>query len=152
MLLINGTTLRQEALRERLKLLTEEKCDLQTQLTDCHLRIEQEGKVQFADLPADRAQRAGLTGKSHDIGWFCFIIFQTSCFAFFQVIKQYLPRTYPSLAKDWKKIWLIYFFCILYSLASTDVKLNPHLRTALPGPGQNALSSVTCFFVYCSAQ
>lgn len=48
MLLIDGTTLRQEALRERLKLLTEEKCDLQTQLMDCHLRIEQEGKVQFA--------------------------------------------------------------------------------------------------------
>lgn len=45
MLLINGNTLRQETLRQRLKLLTEEKCDLQSQLMDCHLRIEQEGKV-----------------------------------------------------------------------------------------------------------
>ncbi|XP_076606877.1 LOW QUALITY PROTEIN: coiled-coil domain-containing protein 169 [Chaetodon auriga] len=34
-----------ETLRQRLKLLTEEKSDLQTQLMDCHLRIEQEGKA-----------------------------------------------------------------------------------------------------------
>ncbi|XP_067348318.1 coiled-coil domain containing 169 [Channa argus] len=34
-----------ETLRQRLKLLTEEKSDLQSQLTDCHLRIEQEGKA-----------------------------------------------------------------------------------------------------------
>lgn len=37
--------LRQETLRQRLKLLTEEKSDLQNQLMDCQLRIEQEGKV-----------------------------------------------------------------------------------------------------------
>ncbi|XP_034462749.1 coiled-coil domain-containing protein 169 [Hippoglossus hippoglossus] len=34
-----------ETLRQRLKLLSEEKCDLQTQLMDCHLRTEQEGKA-----------------------------------------------------------------------------------------------------------
>ncbi|XP_070839330.1 coiled-coil domain-containing protein 169 [Chaetodon trifascialis] len=34
-----------ETLRQRLKLLTEEKSDLQAQLMDCHLRIEQEGKA-----------------------------------------------------------------------------------------------------------
>lgn len=41
------TNVGQEALRQRLKLLTEEKSDLQAQLMDCHLRIEQEGKVQL---------------------------------------------------------------------------------------------------------
>lgn len=41
------TNVRQEALRQRLKLLTEEKSDLQAQLMDCHLRIEQEGKVEL---------------------------------------------------------------------------------------------------------
>ncbi|XP_034538921.1 coiled-coil domain-containing protein 169 [Notolabrus celidotus] len=34
-----------ETLRQRLKILTEEKSDLQTQLMDCHLQIEQEGKA-----------------------------------------------------------------------------------------------------------
>ncbi|XP_030602699.1 coiled-coil domain-containing protein 169 isoform X3 [Archocentrus centrarchus] len=34
-----------ETLRHRLKLLTEEKSDLQTQLMDCHLQIGQEGKL-----------------------------------------------------------------------------------------------------------
>ncbi|XP_030602698.1 coiled-coil domain-containing protein 169 isoform X2 [Archocentrus centrarchus] len=34
-----------ETLRHRLKLLTEEKSDLQTQLMDCHLQIGQEGKA-----------------------------------------------------------------------------------------------------------
>ncbi|KAL6098706.1 ccdc169 [Pungitius sinensis] len=34
-----------ETLRQRLKLLTEEKSDLQSQLTDCHGRIEQEAKA-----------------------------------------------------------------------------------------------------------
>ncbi|XP_071362100.1 coiled-coil domain-containing protein 169 isoform X2 [Trachinotus anak] len=34
-----------ETLRQRLKLLTEEKSDLQSQLMDCHLRTEQEGKA-----------------------------------------------------------------------------------------------------------
>ncbi|XP_025766618.1 coiled-coil domain-containing protein 169 isoform X3 [Oreochromis niloticus] len=34
-----------ETLRQRLKLLTEEKSDLQSQLMDCHLQIEQEGKA-----------------------------------------------------------------------------------------------------------
>ncbi|XP_068456598.1 coiled-coil domain-containing protein 169 [Clinocottus analis] len=34
-----------EPLRHRLKLLTEEKSDLQSQLMDCHRRIEQEGKA-----------------------------------------------------------------------------------------------------------
>ncbi|XP_042354629.1 coiled-coil domain containing 169 [Plectropomus leopardus] len=34
-----------ETLRQRLKLLTEEKSDLQSQLMDCHSRIEQEGKA-----------------------------------------------------------------------------------------------------------
>ncbi|XP_010740761.2 coiled-coil domain-containing protein 169 isoform X1 [Larimichthys crocea] len=34
-----------ETLRQRLKLLTEERTDLQSQLMDCHLRIEQEGKA-----------------------------------------------------------------------------------------------------------
>ncbi|XP_051258205.1 coiled-coil domain containing 169 isoform X1 [Dicentrarchus labrax] len=34
-----------ETLRQRLKILTEEKSDLQSQLMDCHLRIEQEGKA-----------------------------------------------------------------------------------------------------------
>ncbi|XP_068572661.1 coiled-coil domain-containing protein 169 [Cebidichthys violaceus] len=34
-----------ETLRQRLKLLTEEKSDLQSQLMDCHGRIEQEGKA-----------------------------------------------------------------------------------------------------------
>ncbi|KAK2828323.1 hypothetical protein Q5P01_019357 [Channa striata] len=34
-----------ETLRQRLKLLTEEKSDLQSRLMDCHLRIEQEGKA-----------------------------------------------------------------------------------------------------------
>ncbi|XP_033466532.1 coiled-coil domain-containing protein 169 [Epinephelus lanceolatus] len=34
-----------ETLRQRLKLLTEEKSDLQSQLMDCHNRIEQEGKA-----------------------------------------------------------------------------------------------------------
>lgn len=52
MLLINGNALRQETLRQRLKLLTEEKCDLQSQLMDCHLRIEQEGKVWISAAPA----------------------------------------------------------------------------------------------------
>ena len=42
---INGNTLPQETLRQRLKLLTEEKSDLQSQLMDAHSRIEQEGKV-----------------------------------------------------------------------------------------------------------
>ena len=35
----------QEALRQRLKLLTEEKSEHQTQLMDCRLQIEREGKV-----------------------------------------------------------------------------------------------------------
>ncbi|XP_037603611.1 coiled-coil domain containing 169 [Sebastes umbrosus] len=34
-----------ETLRQRLKLLTEEKCGLQSQLMDCRSRIEQEGKA-----------------------------------------------------------------------------------------------------------
>ncbi|XP_068186543.1 coiled-coil domain-containing protein 169 [Antennarius striatus] len=34
-----------ETLKQRLKLLTEEKTDLQSQLMDCHVRIEQEGKA-----------------------------------------------------------------------------------------------------------
>ncbi|XP_029924978.1 coiled-coil domain-containing protein 169 [Myripristis murdjan] len=34
-----------DTLRQRLKLLTNEKCDLQSQLMDCRLRIEQEGKA-----------------------------------------------------------------------------------------------------------
>uniref|UniRef100_A0A8C6SPH1 Coiled-coil domain containing 169 n=1 Tax=Neogobius melanostomus TaxID=47308 RepID=A0A8C6SPH1_9GOBI len=34
-----------ETLRQRLKLLTNEKSDLQAQLMDCHHQIEQEGKV-----------------------------------------------------------------------------------------------------------
>ncbi|KAM9846409.1 coiled-coil domain-containing protein 169 [Aulostomus maculatus] len=34
-----------DSLRQRLKLLTEEKSDLQSQLMDCHLRIQQEGKA-----------------------------------------------------------------------------------------------------------
>ncbi|XP_035481511.2 coiled-coil domain containing 169 isoform X2 [Scophthalmus maximus] len=34
-----------ETLRQRVKLLSEEKCDLQGQLTDCHLTTEQEGKA-----------------------------------------------------------------------------------------------------------
>ncbi|XP_078480698.1 LOW QUALITY PROTEIN: coiled-coil domain-containing protein 169-like [Lampetra planeri] len=34
-----------DALRQRLKLLTDEKSDLQSQLMDCRLRIEQEGKA-----------------------------------------------------------------------------------------------------------
>uniref|UniRef100_A0A3P8TZM0 Coiled-coil domain containing 169 n=1 Tax=Amphiprion percula TaxID=161767 RepID=A0A3P8TZM0_AMPPE len=34
-----------ETLRQRLKFLTEEKSDLQSQLMDCHLQIEQEGKA-----------------------------------------------------------------------------------------------------------
>lgn len=50
MLLINGNTLPQETLRQRLKLLTEEKSDLQSQLMDCHLTIEQEGKVCVRDF------------------------------------------------------------------------------------------------------
>ncbi|XP_044079255.1 coiled-coil domain containing 169 isoform X2 [Siniperca chuatsi] len=44
-----------ETLRQRLKLLTEEKSDLQSQLMDCHLRIEQEGKLSSA-LEAQRRQ------------------------------------------------------------------------------------------------
>lgn len=44
-LLINGSTLSQETLRQRLKLLSAEKSELQSQLLDCHHRIEQEGKV-----------------------------------------------------------------------------------------------------------
>ncbi|XP_065819328.1 coiled-coil domain containing 169 isoform X1 [Labrus bergylta] len=34
-----------ETLKQRLKILTEEKSDLQSQLMDCHLQIEQEGKA-----------------------------------------------------------------------------------------------------------
>ncbi|XP_041656799.1 coiled-coil domain containing 169 [Cheilinus undulatus] len=34
-----------ETLKQRLKTLTEEKCALQSQLMDCHLQIEQEGKA-----------------------------------------------------------------------------------------------------------
>lgn len=68
------TLLRQEALRQRLKLLTEQKSDLQTQLMDCRLRIEQEGKV--------RISAEGLCVKSHDMCWFSFVISQTSCFKF----------------------------------------------------------------------
>ncbi|XP_053704048.1 coiled-coil domain containing 169 isoform X1 [Synchiropus splendidus] len=34
-----------DSLRQRLKLLTEEKSDLQSQLTDCRVRIDQEGKA-----------------------------------------------------------------------------------------------------------
>lgn len=50
----------QETLRQRLKLLTEEKSDLQSQLMDCHLRIEQEGKVCVSTVSADRAQLRGI--------------------------------------------------------------------------------------------
>uniref|UniRef100_A0A3B4Z463 Coiled-coil domain containing 169 n=1 Tax=Seriola lalandi dorsalis TaxID=1841481 RepID=A0A3B4Z463_SERLL len=43
-----------ETLSQRLKLLTEEKCDLQSQLMDCHLRTEQEGKVLVSAVPVVR--------------------------------------------------------------------------------------------------
>lgn len=80
---------RQEALRQRLKLLTEEKSDLQTQLVDCHLKIEQEGKVEISVVPVDRAQLWGLCAESNNICWFSFIILQTSGFRFFQAIKYF---------------------------------------------------------------
>ncbi|TKS82887.1 Coiled-coil domain-containing protein 169 [Collichthys lucidus] len=47
-----------ETLRQRLKLLTEERTDLQSQLMDCHLRIEQEGK---AFLKTNDERRAYLS-------------------------------------------------------------------------------------------
>ncbi|XP_068600394.1 coiled-coil domain-containing protein 169 [Brachionichthys hirsutus] len=47
-----------ETLRQRLKLLTEEKTNLQSQLMDCHLRIEQEGK---AFLKTNDERRAYLS-------------------------------------------------------------------------------------------
>ncbi|XP_075887852.1 coiled-coil domain-containing protein 169 isoform X2 [Nelusetta ayraudi] len=50
-----------EALRQRLQLLTEERSDLQSQLMDCHLRIEQEGK---AFLKTNDERRAYLSEVS----------------------------------------------------------------------------------------
>ncbi|TNN54077.1 Coiled-coil domain-containing protein 169 [Liparis tanakae] len=44
-----------ETLRRRLKLLTEEKCDRRSELTDCHRRMEQEGKMS-STLEAQRRQ------------------------------------------------------------------------------------------------
>ncbi|KAM7374488.1 hypothetical protein PAMP_007143 [Pampus punctatissimus] len=44
-----------DTLRQRLKLLTDEKSDHQSQLMDCHLRIEQEGKLS-STLDAQRRQ------------------------------------------------------------------------------------------------
>ena len=44
----------QDALRERLKLLTNEKAGLQSQVTDCRQRIEQEGKVSVKSCGMNR--------------------------------------------------------------------------------------------------
>lgn len=41
----NSINFLQETLKQHLKLLTEKRSDLQSQLMDCHLQIEQEGKV-----------------------------------------------------------------------------------------------------------
>ncbi|KAM6983421.1 LOW QUALITY PROTEIN: coiled-coil domain-containing protein 169 [Tautogolabrus adspersus] len=43
--LLKGYKYMIETLKQRLKILTEEKSDLQSQLMDCHLQIEQEGKA-----------------------------------------------------------------------------------------------------------
>ena len=51
--LVNGKSLLQDTLRQCLKLLTDEKSDLQSHLMDCHLRIEQEGKVWILAVAAD---------------------------------------------------------------------------------------------------
>lgn len=73
----------QEALRQRLKLLTEEKSDLQSQLMDCHLRIEQEGKVQ---LTVEQNNKS-LSPELKCLCRFAPDIY-TSCFKFFLVTKK----------------------------------------------------------------
>lgn len=90
----------QEALRQRLKLLTEEKSDLQSQLMDCHLRIEQEGKVQLTAEQNNKSLSPELKCRCR----FAPDIY-TSCFKFFLVTKkQPLSKSeYLSLAKDWGK-------------------------------------------------
>lgn len=76
------TNVRQEALRQRLKLLTEEKSDLQSQLMDCHFRIEQEGKVQLTEAQNNMSLGPELKCLC------CFgPVICTSCFKFFLVIK-----------------------------------------------------------------
>lgn len=77
------TNVRQEALRQRLQLLTEERSDLQSQLMDCHLRIEQEGKVQLTEAQNNRP----LGPESKCLCCFAPVIY-TSCFKFFPVIKK----------------------------------------------------------------
>ncbi|XP_075887853.1 coiled-coil domain-containing protein 169 isoform X3 [Nelusetta ayraudi] len=52
-----------EALRQRLQLLTEERSDLQSQLMDCHLRIEQEGKLS-STLQGQRRQYSNQTQRA----------------------------------------------------------------------------------------
>lgn len=97
MLLIIGNTLWQETLRQRLKLLTEEKSDVQSQLMDCHLRIEQEGKVWISATPVHSAQIEGF---------FCLLVwfyyFSDKQLYIFPADK-YFSNNLPSLAKDWER-------------------------------------------------
>ncbi|XP_069576706.1 coiled-coil domain-containing protein 169 isoform X1 [Brachyistius frenatus] len=53
-----------ETLRQRLKLLTDEKCDLQSQLMDCHLAIEQEGKAFHKTNDERRAYLSEIAKRS----------------------------------------------------------------------------------------
>ncbi len=78
-----GNPLWQETLRQRLKLLTEERSDLQSQLMDCQLRIEQEGKVWVTAVPVYRAALERFCVEGHNVGWSSFIISQTSSFTYF---------------------------------------------------------------------
>nr|XP_020476132.1 coiled-coil domain-containing protein 169-like isoform X2 [Monopterus albus] len=56
-----------ETLRQRLRLLTEEKSDLQSQLMDCHLRVEQEGKAFHKTNDERRAFLSEITKLSSTI-------------------------------------------------------------------------------------
>ncbi|XP_034406633.1 coiled-coil domain-containing protein 169 [Cyclopterus lumpus] len=53
-----------ETLRQCLKLLTEEKCDLRSQLIDCHCRIEQEGKAFYRTNDERRAYISEISTMS----------------------------------------------------------------------------------------
>lgn len=84
-MLINGNTLPQETLRQRLRLLTEEKADVQSQLMDCHLRAEQEGKVMVSAVPVVRGMLCRVV-EGHNVFWFSFTMSYATGFKFFQVI------------------------------------------------------------------
>jgi len=77
-------------LKQRLKLLTEEKSDLRGQLMDCHLQIEQEGKVcgGVLSFPVESSVRDVVLRiyAGHIVYWSSFIVSKTSSFRFFCVM------------------------------------------------------------------